>query len=245
MPFPNINYQYWSQQNPFYQNLPIFETIRTSLTHYASRPGLINDVIDRIETLTCLELVNLIQTEIKEIINEDQIENDIRILRVFDLIQGWGGKMGKSPYVPYVNPVRNNPNTWIHNYKLGIQLSIQGNPEGLTHFENIPKIGVSFGSKHLSFWSRFGGNNNAIPIYDARIQTLLYFNQPGIPSYSDYIRDMVEFSNNIGIDINQLEMALFGFSSNYFPNNNLNIIQNFEDNTDENEARNLNNLFNQ
>ena len=54
---------------------------------------------------------------------------------------------------------------------------------------------------------------------------------------------MVEFSNNIGIDINQLEMALFGFSSNYFPNNNLNIIQNFEDNTDENEARNLNNLL--
>ena len=56
MPFPNINYQYWSQQNPFYQNLPIFETIRTSLTHYASRPGLINDVIDRIETLTCNKL---------------------------------------------------------------------------------------------------------------------------------------------------------------------------------------------
>ena len=48
---------------------PIFETIRTSLTRYASRPGLINDVIERIDTLTCLELVNLIQSEIEDIVN--------------------------------------------------------------------------------------------------------------------------------------------------------------------------------
>lgn len=244
MPFPNINYQYWSQQNPFYQNNPIFETIRTSLTRYASRPGLINDVIERIENLTCLELVDLIQSEIEDIVNNDLIENDVRILRVFDLIQGWGGKMGKSPYVPYINPIRNRSEEWIHNYKMGIRLSIQGNPEGLNHFIAIHKIGVSFGSKHLSFWSRFGGNNVSIPIYDARIQTLLYYNQNGVPTYTDYINDMLQFADNIGININELEMALFAFSSNYFPNNTLNINNNIADNTDENEAINLNNLYN-
>jgi len=244
MPFPNINYQYWSQQNPFYQNQPIFETIRTSLTHYASTPGLINDVIERIDTLTCLELVNLIQSEIEDIVNNDLIENDVRILRVFDLIHGWGGKTGRTPYVPYANPIRNRPEEWIHNYKMGIRLSIQGNPEGLNHFRDIDDIGTSFGSKHLSFWSRFGGNNVSIPIYDARIQTLLYYNQNGIPTYTDYINDMVQFADNIGITINELEMALFAFSSNYFPNNTLNMRNNIEDHTDENEAMNLNNLFN-
>ena len=57
MSFPNINYTFWMDQNPFYGDNPIPATMRTSLIHYAYRPGLIDDIILNIDNLFCLQLV--------------------------------------------------------------------------------------------------------------------------------------------------------------------------------------------
>jgi hypothetical protein len=67
MSIPNINYQFWMDQNPFYGNIPIPATMRTGLVHYASRPGLIDDIILKIDKLLCAELVREIQNGIENV----------------------------------------------------------------------------------------------------------------------------------------------------------------------------------
>ena len=68
--FPNINYNYWMNMNPFYADAPLLPTMKICLINFASLPGLINDVIEDIENMTCKTLVSLIENDIKEIIKK-------------------------------------------------------------------------------------------------------------------------------------------------------------------------------
>jgi hypothetical protein len=166
------------------------------------------------------------------------------MLRVFDLINGWGGKMGKATYVrPRGNTTRDSSDAWLNHYVNGVKKSIKGDKKGLIDFKSIPNVGDSFGTKHLYFWSSYGGNQ-PIPIYDARIKTLLYLSIDEAPAFEEYIEDMTNFSTLKNITINQLEKALFAFSSNYFPNETLIIKNEIIDTTDYDEAKRLEILFN-
>ena len=242
--FPNIDYNYWMNKNPFYANAPLLPTMRICLINFASMPGLINDVLDDVENMTCKTLVSLIENDIKEIIKNDLFEDKNKMLRVFDLINGWGGKMGKTTYVkPKGNTTRNSSDTWYIHYVNGVKKAIKGKNEGLADFTKIYGVGDSFGTKHLYFWSLFG-SNMPIPIYDARIKTLLYLSIDEAPAFEQYIEDMTNFSILKNITINQLEKALFAFSSNYFPNESLIIKNEIIDETDFVEAKKLEILYN-
>jgi hypothetical protein len=238
MPLPPINYHFWMNRNPFYGDNPIPETMRTSLVHYASRPGLINDVILNMDNLLCSELVQKIKSGIENVVNNNLFENEALILRIFDLIHGWGGKMGKGPYVPFQNPVRNQTDNWCHIYQSAIRLAIQGDPNSLREFIRIPKIGESFGTKHMHFWSKYGAGQ-PVPIYDLRIKTLLYFTDNRFPSYQTYINDISQEAQNNNLAMEDIERALFAFSTNYFPNNNLRIKTNYSSDVDLDIAQNL------
>lgn len=238
MAFPNINYHFWMNRNPFYGHNPIPATMRTSLVHYASRPGLINDVILNIDNLLCSELVQEIKNGIEDVVNNNLFDNEALILRIFDLIQGWGGKMGKGPYVPYQNPVRNQTNYWFHIYQSAIRLAVQGDPNSLREFIRIPKIGESFGTKHMHFWSKYGAGQ-PVPIYDLRIKTLLYFTGNRIPNYQTYINDISQQAQINGLVMEEIERALFAFSNNYFPNNKLIIKANYSSDVDLDIAQDL------
>ena len=238
MPYPNINYHFWMNRNPFYGHNPIPATMRTSLAHYASRPGLINDVILNIDNLLCSELVQEIKNGIENVVNNNLFDNEDLVLRIFDLIQGWGGKMGKGPYVPFQNPVRDQINNWIHIYQSAIRLAIQGNPNSLREFIRIPKIGESFGTKHMHFWSKYGAGQ-PVPIYDLRIKTLLYFTSSRIPNYQTYINEISKQAQINNLVMEEIERALFAFSTNYFPNNKLRIKANYSSDVDLDIAQDL------
>jgi hypothetical protein len=242
--FPNIDYNYWMTMNPFYADAPLLPTMRICLINFASLPGLINDVIDNIENMTCKKLVSLIENDINEIIKNDLFEDQNKMLRVFDLINGWGGKMGKATYVkPKGNTTRNSSDKWYNHYVNGVKKAIKSENEGLADFIKIPNVGDSFGTKHLYFWSLYG-SNMPIPIYDARIKTLLYLSVDEAPSFEQYVEDMSNFSTLKNITINQLEKALFAFSSNYFSNESLIIKKENLDKTDLDEAKRIENLYN-
>ena len=55
---------------------------------------------------------------------------------------------------------------------------------------------------------------------------------------------MTNFASLKNISIHQLEKALFAFSTNYFPNEALNIKDDFTDTTDFEEASRLEELYN-
>jgi hypothetical protein len=242
--FPNINYEYWMNKNPYYSNFPLLPTMKICIVNYASKPGLINDVLKNIDTISCKTLVSLIESDIISIINNNQFHHKDKMLRVFDLINGWGGKMGKATYVkPKGNTTRNSVEAWFEHYINGVKKAITGDKEGLNDFTKIPNVGDSFGTKHLYFWSLFGCDN-PIPIYDARIKTLLYLSTDAAPSFEEYVEDMKRFSKQKNMTINQLEKALFAFSSNFFPNESLNIKNEILDKTDIHVAKRLENLYN-
>ena len=242
--FPIINYKYWMNLNPFYSDAPLLQTMKICLINYASKPGLINDVVEDIQNMSCKTLVSIIENDINEIIKHKLFEDKDKMLRVFDLINGWGGKMGKATYVkPKGTTTRNSSNAWYNHYVNGVKKAINGEDEGLLDFKKIENVGDSFGSKHLYFWSLFGGNA-PIPIYDNRIKTLLYFRMSSYPDFNQYVYDMRNFANNNNITIHQLEKALFAFSSNYFPNEELNIKDDFKDITDYDEANRLEDQYN-
>lgn len=242
--FPNIDYNYWMNMNPFYADAPLLPTMKVCISNYASKPGLINDVLEKIDEMSCKTLVSMIENDITEIIKNNLFEDRSKMLRVFDLINGWGGKMGKATYVkPKGNTTRNSIETWFNHYVNGVKKSIKGDKNGLSDFKSIDNVGDSFGTKHLYFWSLYGGNK-PIPIYDARIKTLLYLSNDDAPSFEQYIEEMIHFSNKMNITINQLEKALFGFSTNYFPNESLNIKNEILDETDYDEAKRLEILYN-
>lgn len=230
--FPNINYNYWMNMNPFYADTQLLPTMKTCIRHYASLPGLINDVLQDIDLITCKDLVKLIEIEIKNIVEHNLFNDESKVLRIFDLISGWGGKQGRAPYLrPLGNTTRNSYKNWYSNYILGAKCAINNKNEALKYFTTINFIGDSFGTKHLYFWSLYGGNA-PVPIYDARIKTLLYLSIDEAPSFEQYVEDMNNFSIIKNITINQLEKALFAFSSNYFPNETLIMKNEIIDKTD-------------
>jgi len=242
--FPNIDYNYWMNKNPFYADAPLLPTMKTCIKYYASLPGLISDVVEDLESITCKSLVSKIEMEIKNVVENNLFDDEFKVLRIFDLISGWGGKQGRTPYLrPVGNTIRNSFSNWYSDYIEGIKLAIEGNKIGLDYFKKIKYIGDSFGTKHLYFWSLYGGNQ-PIPIYDARIKTLLYLSIDEAPSFVEYLEDMNNFSTLKNYTINQLEKALFAFSSNYFPNESLMIKNEIIDETDFVEAKRLEVLYN-
>jgi hypothetical protein len=222
---PTIDLEFWVKKNPFFSSGVMLPNIKIGLNH-AKRGGLIDDVISTVDQMSNDDLVKLIASEIDH--NAQLDKTDKSLLRIFDLIQGWGGRMCRGPYViPKVEPYRLASSSYIANqYKNGLKILSSGNIElALAKLLEIKHLGVSFATKHLYFWGRYGQLKTELPIYDLRIKNLLYGNLASSVTYSQYLRDLQEASKKVNLSISELERALFAFSTNWYLNDKLILVK--------------------
>ena len=223
MLMPSIDLDFWVKKNPFFSSGRMLTNIKTGLNH-AKRGGLINDIISRMDEMSNNDLVRLIASEIGQNAQLAQSENDL--LRIFDLIQGWGGRMCKGPYViPKAAPYRIAFSSFIATqYESGLKALTSENIDlALAELMKIKHLGESFATKHLYFWGRYGALGAELPIYDRRIKNLIYGKNASAANYSQYIRDLREVAEKEKLPVGDLERALFAFSMNWFLNDKLNL----------------------
>lgn len=228
-----LNYAYWVEQNDYFSNKPLLDTIRVGLNHANNRGFIAERLgIDFMKYFpTNEQLVNFIAEKIKNASQSDlDLIDDDEVLLIFDLIQGWGGKMGRMPYVrPENNPSRYaEKNLFASTYKEFISLinkQVATDQENhykdiLTTMKSLNGVGESFATKHIFFWSKYGLRKNSLPIFDTRMKRLLeVFQEQG--SYMDFLRFLDLIATEKGMQQYEVERALFAFSQNYFQNERL------------------------
>ena len=151
---------------------------------------------------------------IKEYLNNP---TDNNLISVFHHIQFWGGTYGKNIYA------RNggfDNNFKIDIYKHIIEKTIHLSQDNLCNelneieklFNSIPQLGISFGTKHLRFWS-LNANKNKIelPIMDSVIADELLKNRKYLAwkYYCSYVKQMQEEANKRKVSVTNLERLLF------------------------------------
>jgi hypothetical protein len=241
--FPLINYNYWCQKNDYFSNAPLISTIKIGLNH-ARKGGLIDRIINSSNLVTNKDLVDLIELKIQSHQSVDKFEND-ELMIIFDLIQGWGGKACRNIYVqPNLNPTRISLTTLPEIYKKAINYCVSGDYQAaLNKITSIPNLGESFATKHIFFWSEFGPSRKGLPIYDTRIKTLLFLKNSAAPGYETFLNALNKKAIELSMPPAFVERALFSFSQNYFPNSKLVIKENILDETDIQEGKKLQLIF--
>lgn len=206
-----LDANYWRKKNPYYGDYPLSPSMRASLSIIQTNGFLPGKIFK-----TCADLNQNIVASIDKYWTANSSQKMDCALEVFDLIHAWGGKMGRNPYVIRKSgkeTPRESHLEWLDHYQEGINAAKSQNPElALIQFCKIPQVGKSFGSKHLRFWGGF-------PIFDTRISLLLGY--PLSVQYSDYFSDLKKLAEHFGLTSLEIEEALFGFSTTFFPNNKL------------------------
>lgn len=140
---------------------------------------------------------------------------------IFHSIQFWGGITGRNIYVK--NGGFEN-NFSLETYKAIIEITININQEtckaDLKKVELLSKqiknIGISFTTKHLSFWTRFANKHNFIlPVLDSTLSlNLMYKCNPTWNDYRQYVKQMqIEASSN-NTTVTILERELYNYFNN-------------------------------
>jgi hypothetical protein len=223
---PNIDYKYWASNHTFYSKLP-FETNNTTKIglEHAERGGLINAREYKNAEYLLDELKGKIQQA-----DLDQISTE-EILTIFDLIQGWGGKMGKLCYWPVKGklPLRiSNPKDFANNYLQVVKeltdVAAQDKLNETTlmklvkSVEDLDRIGLNFGSKHFFFWSWFRDQKNFLYIYDTRMKAILKALTGKNISYYSYLTFLENIEKTFQLDRGIAERGIFAFSNNFYTN---------------------------
>jgi hypothetical protein len=180
--------------------------------------------INRLKQLNYNQLENEIIILIRN--KKDEADfSDMEVLKIFDLIQIWGGLTGGSnPYkIKDNSSVRLNYKNWIKEYKRLINLSINQNIESYKFVieKNIPCLNMSFGSKHISFWSRKEEDDNCLVVIDNKISGVSGVKTASEADFKLIIENIFKISNEFNLKPYQIEKALFTFHKYYFDNNNL------------------------
>ena len=225
---PDIDYQYWAGQHTFYGDKPFGnnDTVRKGLNH-AEKGGLIKSK----DFSNPKQLLSKIEQSIKEI-DIDTASPD-ELLLIFDLIQGWGGVNCRQTYISIrgVAPGRmSDPNTFSKNY-LKILKLLQGcgskDPlkqsevtELVDAVENLDRISLNFGSKHLFFWSKFWGLNTIFYIYDTRMKAIAKLLSGKNVSYFNYLDFLRNVEKHCALSEGTAERGIFAFSNNFYTNTN-------------------------
>jgi hypothetical protein len=146
--------------------------------------------------------------------------DNLSLLEIFDLIQIWGGKTGgQNPYTNGKVPSRINLE-WIENYKKYAEQATAGVIEVYHSIINIPQLSYSFGSKHVSFWSRKDENDKCLVVIDNKIAGTTGNKKPRRDLIEKIVNDIHYYANMKGFKPQQIEKALFSFHAHYFDNNN-------------------------
>lgn len=253
MQAPDIDYVYWRKEydNKIGGGIPNERTrkslnaIRTKILKHISQndplygvlvdPALENRTMDKLEA-EGKRLASMIENE------TDLSKKDAFYLAIFDIVNAWGGGSIGRFYTSKRNPTRETRRAsykkFIPYYKEAVNKIKEGKyTEALRIIDSdkVPGIGISFGAKHLWFWSDFfkdnGSDKEIAPVYDMRIA--LAFRMWGGPKTSDYddfisALDVVK-SKYKDFTRKDVERAIFAFSDHYFNNDMTSWNQNVTD----------------
>lgn len=242
MYIPKIDYNYWLKKAKAKKD--INKNIITALTNKGFIPNgslLHNMIFDEEGHRKDMSSIWKSAKDLSQDLDLD-IDKD-KMLLIFDAIQVWGGKMGRSPYKKSgrgKNADLISREKWYENgydklYIQGAKLARERKyVEALEVFNQIPGLSTNFSTKHLGFW----GN---APILDTRIARLLYGKMADAEMYGEYIEGLEKVASQVGAtDAFEVEQALFAFSSNYFDNPLTKINwKEGDDNTNKEEAENI------
>jgi hypothetical protein len=216
--FPPIDYRYWLSQHGDND----IGNVGLGLTTRLSNLRIINSSISQevIDLNSMLEAVNYIERKVAV-----KTKNNQDYLDIFDAINNWGGKTIQRGIVYSGLTLRNNLEykDWFANYINAAELLREegGLLKGIELMFKTIGLGVSFGSKHIAFWTF---DNPATAIYDSKISQIL------LRSKNPKTKDMVPFINAINmLSINhriycgnlnpkEIEKALFAFHKYYWSN---------------------------
>ncbi len=174
--------------------------------------GLGNNTLQRFEVLR-----SFILAKIAAFNGNIHDADEAILLRIFHLIQLWGGIAGRGIYV------RNcgfQMNFHIDHYRTLVESVYQrdGGPEEVacsvsaarSAAANISCFGIAFASKHMSFWSYSGPLH--FPILDRILaQGVLGVKNPHFNRYTVYTQQMNACSDAMGITSQELEQHCFDF----------------------------------
>jgi hypothetical protein len=224
---PEIDFKYWADKNPYYSSDTLSKEVKIGLTN-ASKAGLVSQYLPTIASNS--DLVNLI---LKKIAAFDFAQtSDDQSLLIFDLIQSWGGAMGKWPFVkPKGNPPRPNDHKFSARYFKAIKALERMKTEGVTEDSissvnklmcELPMVSESFSTKHLQFWSIGLDIKPRLAIYDTRM-ILLMAAANGVSkshrhTYLQFLEALDRTSLKEGLPPEIVERSLFAFSKAFFPN---------------------------
>jgi hypothetical protein len=235
---PKIDYLFWKNKNDYFSDVPLIKTIQIGIKH-AEKGGLIRELLTSNKVTTNKDLVELIANKISTH-NSLSAFSGKELLEIFDLIQAWGGKSGRGPYVkPKNSPSRFN-DKFSDLYRVALDELPQRNYQKiLKKFLEIPQLGESFATKHMFFWSTYGEGSDSLPIFDTRIKVLLSSENVNKFTYEDYVSALIKKGEELKIPSVEVERALFSFSQNFFPNEKLILKIDILDKTDYETAKYL------
>lgn len=135
-------------------------------------------------------------------------ENDELLVRIFILIQFWGGNTGRNIFV---RGGGFNKNFHIKHYKKAIH-NLDNPSLAVGHINGIKNFGTSFATKHLHFWS--AGTNNQYPIFDSVISRLMYGRNvtQNKNRYIQFYHEMHAYASEKGVTCNVIERSLFNWA---------------------------------
>ena len=152
--------------------------------------------------------------------------SDNILFDVFNAIQYWGASTGRRFYLQNFLTESNADKFfegWVKNIKptyLSIISELSKEESDIDKvivlFDKIDGLGVSFGTKHLHFWSKALGRKNTLPIYDKNIYQLLRADVRKFPNWSQYLEVVEEFENiakTLKMTAADVERAFFAYHS--------------------------------
>ena len=223
----DINFRFWLISNDYYSPDILSTNVNTGINH-AKKAGLINELVKEVHSNA--DLIALIKQRIN-LKDSPSIYSDEELLIIFDLIQAWGGPTGRNPYVFQNAPRITKPDLFAATYRKTVEMLFK-----LTDIndydtdvapikrklEELPQVSESFSTKHLSFWSRFLDHCPQLVIYDTRMRDIIKAANKHAENskitYEDFRFALLQEADELGLSINDIERAIFAFSSNYFKN---------------------------
>jgi hypothetical protein len=230
MKIPKIDFKYWLNKNQTDSlNEKRFIALITKINNIYSLDSKYKQSYFCGDNIEIGRLMNLnyvsFETEILEKIrNLNNLNNDDEILKIFDLIQIWGGLQGGSNFYNIINDtsLRLNYKVWMPIYKVLIKESISKNIKvyDIVAKGEIPNLRMSFGSKHISFWSRKNDDDNCLVIIDNKIAGVSGIKIALNVDYTDILSQIHAYSKEFKMKPFEIEKSLFTFHRSYFNNTN-------------------------
>lgn len=224
-----INFNYWKNKNVYYSKTSLSQSMQAGLKIIQGQ-GYLKNFYPK----NAYEIISKIEIEIELF---DLKNPDFKKLgMIFDLIQAWGGKTGRQPYIS-VYKSRDKFDDWKLIYIESCKLSVEKPEQALKKLVEIKGVGISFATKHIRFWGKH-------PILDTRLGLIL----TGIKNFNDYSRFLSilrELAIAWNCDSTEAEKAIFAFSQHYFPNEELTLkLKNFDEDLDISIAKKISQLKN-